>query len=275
MKIFLTGSTGFLGKSIVEYLPMYDYFRYQRGDDVHKALDTFNPDVIIHSAAEIYDETKMVNSNIKLTDEITSWIIWNNVKLIYMGSSSEYGRVTKPMEEVDECIPTSMYALSKLIGTIECQRISHYFNKDISIIRPFSVYGPNEPARRLIPTIYENLKVGGNSTIMEGCHDFVYIEDFVKAVDILIHAPKQLGEIYNIGYGMSYTNREIFEKMATYMNVQRPLVEFIQRKKTCDSDVWVCNNLKFCNRFDFKYTNSIDIGLKKYIYWREKLCQHN
>jgi len=275
MKIFLTGATGFLGKSIVEYLPNNEYCLYSRGENVTNKLNYFSPDVIIHSAGEIYNELEMYKSNILLTEDILNWVSVNDVKLIYFGSSSEYGKVDKHMSESDECFPVSMYALTKLLGTKRCQQLARLEFKDIKIIRPFSVFGPNEPERRLIPTLYNNLFKGLPIKIIEGSHDFVYIKDFIRAVETILNGPITYGQIYNVGSGTSYTNREVFHKMVNLMGIKNPDVTFINEKKKCDSEFWICDNSKIKKTFDFNFEYTLDSGLREYIYWKQNLCQQN
>lgn len=269
MKIFITGASGFLGKSIIQYLPEYEYYQYCRGDDVKKCLEEYQPNIIIHSAGEIYNNDLMFNSNVLLTLDILDWVKRNPVKLLYFGSSSEYGKTDKPMAESDKCNPCTQYATTKLWGTTLCRAISNKYNSDIAIIRPFSVYGPNEPNHRLIPTIFNNIETNKKIKLIDGFHDYIYIEDFVRFVDLIMNFGKFHGEIFNIGSGYSYSNFEIYHKILELFDTDHHPVEFCDSVKECDSPIWVCDTSKVRHRFNFIPKFDIDNGLKCYKLWRE------
>lgn len=266
MKIYITGSTGFLGKSIVELLPEHNYYKYKRGESVVNTLNNFKPDIIIHCAGEIYDETQMYISNIKLTEDIINWVKLNDVKMIYFGSSSEYGIVSEPMSEDMTCIPITYYAASKLWGTQKCIQTSIDFNKDICVVRPFSVYGKNEPEKRLIPTIRKKLINQNDISLIKGNHDFIYIKDFVRCIDLIIKSTKTKGEIFNVGSGISFSNTEIFNMMFNIINPACASVKFVNETKRCDSPTWVCNTTKAYNILQFKCEYTVENGLKEFIY---------
>lgn len=271
MKIFLTGSTGFLGKSIKQQLP-YEFFCYKRGSDMIADLDTFNPDVIIHSAAEIYNELEMYESNVLLTRKILDWVRYNNSKMIYFGSSSEYGHSDKAMSETDICKPTSFYGLTKLVGTEDCLRTARDYNCNITVLRPFSVYGKNEPEKRLIPTLRKNLIHNLPITLIEGTHDFIHIDDFVDIVRLLVECKdieKTKGQIYNAGYGQSFSNREIYEVMKKLIAPPAVNITFLDKTKLCDSPLWLCNNIKLKKMFDFNFKYTVEKGLQEYIIYYE------
>jgi len=273
MKIFLTGSTGFLGKSIKQQLQdKFVFFCYERGSDIITDLNTFNPDVIIHSAAEIYSEIKMYESNVILTRKILDWVKSNNSKMIYFGSSSEYGYSTKAMSETDICAPTSLYGLTKLIGTEDCLKTAKDYNRNITVLRPFSVYGKNEPDKRLIPTLRKNLTHNLPITLIEGTHDFIHIDDFVRIVELIIECndlEKTQGQIYNAGRGQSFSNREIYEAMKNIIAPTTVDITFLNKTKPCDSPLWLCDNIKLQETFNFNFKYTVEKGLQEYIIYYE------
>jgi len=266
MKIYITGSTGFLGKSIVELLPQHNYYKYKRGESVIDTLNNLKPDIIIHSAGEIYNESQMYVSNIKLTESILDWVKVNDVKMIYFGSSSEYGIVNKPMNESMECIPVTYYAASKLWGTQKCIQTSIDYNKDICVVRPFSVYGKNEPERRLIPTLRKKLIDKTDISLIKGDHDFIYIKDFVRCIELIIDSTKTKGEIFNVGSGISYSNADILNIMLKIINPSVASVKFLNDIKQCDSQTWICDTTKSYNILNFKCEYTVESGLKEFIY---------
>ena len=59
MKILITGSTGFIGKNLLEHFSENDCYPFTRGENLYVTLRKFRPDMVINSAAEIYEPHKM------------------------------------------------------------------------------------------------------------------------------------------------------------------------------------------------------------------------
>lgn len=266
MKIFLTGQSGFIGKNISEYYSNNNQlFFYKRNSDITFELENFKPDIIIHSAAEIYKNEEMFDSNVVLTYNILEYCRKNNiVKLIYLGSSSEYGKVDEKMSENLTCNPYSIYAATKSCGTLLCQSYSRVYKFQCAIIRPFSVFGKYEPQHRLIPKLFESSLTGKKIELINGNHDFIYIKDFLLYFDLILKTPEEnFVNIYNIGSGNQYSNLEVLKIIEDITNKK---INFTLKKETKiqDSDLWVCDNSLIYKKFGSNINYTLQQGLIDY-----------
>lgn len=272
MKIFITGSTGFLGKAIIHFLPQHTYYCYRRGDDINQQLHDFQPDIIIHSAGEIYKEDQMISSNILLTHSILEFVKVNkHIKMLYFGSSSEYGKKTAAMRETDVCDPQNLYAATKTAGTLMCQAYARSHDCDICVIRPFSVYGDFEPIHRLIPTLYNKISANETINLIQGTHDFIYIRDFVDLIELVIYASKSYtqADVINAGTGICHTNVQVAEIFAKILN--KPALYTSQNTyKHCDSPWWVCDVQHARTKYNFIAKHTLEHGLVQYTIYRNE-----
>ena len=272
MKIFLTGGTGFLGKAIMRVLSHHSYFVYCRGNDISQQLHDFDPDAIIHSAGEIYKEDLMISSNILLTHTILEYVkTHNNVKMIYFGSSSEYGKKLGAMSETDFCDAQNLYAATKAAGTLMCQAYARSYDCDICVVRPFSVYGDYEPAHRLVPTLYDKITNNQPITLIRGTHDFIYILDFVNLIKKVLESPKNItqADIVNAGTGICHTNDQVAETFARVLNMPVNYT-LVDKFKECDSPRWVCDEAHAKSQYDFVAKFNLENGLRRYTMYRNE-----
>jgi nucleoside-diphosphate-sugar epimerase len=141
MKIYITGATGFLGLSFVDHYQYSDQVcGHVRGQDVIAGLDFFKPDLILHCAGEIYDSELMFNTNIVMTQNILEWVRHNpSTRMIYIGSSSEYGIADHATKETDPINPVDIYQATKGAGTLLCQGYSRFYKLQIAVARILEV----------------------------------------------------------------------------------------------------------------------------------------
>jgi nucleoside-diphosphate-sugar epimerase len=217
MKYIITGYTGFIGKSLLERLTNQETLligrNWQTDPELHNKIQIFNPDYIIHCAAEIKDSSKTFESNILMTNWLLN--VTQNIDykaFISLGSSSEYGNTSYPMSEKELLKPRTMYEATKGASTLLCQGFAREYNKPIAVVRPFSVYGAYEPDNRLIPTLFRNFKNNTISKISLGVHDFIHIDDFIDGIFSVLYSEKEimLGDIVHFGSGVQYSNVEVF-----------------------------------------------------------------
>ena len=266
MKILITGENGFIAKNLVNfYKNNNDVITTSREDseNIYNKLQIFNPDIIFHCAAEIVDNEKMFDSNILLTYNILEYCknSKNIKRLIIIGSSSEYGRKTKPMSETDFLEPETIYEGTKAACTMLSKAYSHTYNIPIFIIRPFTIYGKYMKKTKFLQVLFEKKNNNDKQlSVSNGVHDYVYIDDFINAVDNIINKNQHTFDIVNVGSGVQKTNLEIvkiFEKTFDYKFVSINKCE----SKPYDSDVWVCDTSKLNNYYVCE--TEIKSGLKK------------
>ena len=241
-KIAVTGSSGFLGKHFLDKVKA-NYHLYNKGSLIRDIIN-YEPDYIYHFAAELYSEADMLQSNVILTQELleATRFLPNLKAFIYIGSSSEYGRKSRPMKETDYLDPTTMYEATKGAGTLLCQAYARSRGVPVVIARPFSLYGKHEPAHRFIPTVINKIINNETISIAPGVHDFIHIDDFIDGLLMIAEDPKP-AEIYNFGTGVQTSNEELVSLIEKIMK-KKANKEIVPPLHTYDSDSWVADSTK-------------------------------
>ncbi|WP_141053794.1 MULTISPECIES: NAD-dependent epimerase/dehydratase family protein [Aliarcobacter] len=216
MNIFITGSNGFIGTHLKEYLNK-NYSKYNLFTPSSKDLDLVNEeevdnyilgnkiDIIIHLANKGGDRTTVDMKNVT---EYNLRIFFNiakhekNVKkIISFGSGAEYSK-HKPIVDAHEedyldAQPLDEYGFYKSIT-------SKYIEKSDNIVqlRIFGAYGEYENYRFKFITnaIVKNLlklPIVINKNVY---FDYIYIDDLLRMIDWTIHNETK-EKIYNVTTG--------------------------------------------------------------------------
>ena len=192
MKIFLTGSEGFIGSHLAEKLVksghdltclvLYNSFNSWgwldkidnkikknikivtgdvRDEFLIKSLIKKNTDVVINLAALIgipysYRSPKSYfeTNSIGILNILNSTLGSNVKKIIHTSTSEVYGTPKYiPIDENHLVSAQSPYAASKIAA--DQIALSYYksFNSPVTILRPFNTFGPRQSLRAIIPTI--------------------------------------------------------------------------------------------------------------------------
>lgn len=143
-------------------------------------------------------------------------------RVIYAESSALYeGTGIFPTPET-ESAPRSFYAVSKLAGANFAEAFTRFHGLDTTALRYFGVYGPRQDYRRTIPPVMSAfiLKMlrGESPTIYgngEKRRDFIYVDDVNDFHIRCLEDRRTVGETYNLGSGVPYSVKEIYERVAT------------------------------------------------------------
>lgn len=267
MKIFITGTTGFLGQSLKEHFkPNNEIVEYIRGSDIVNALEVSKPDLIIHCAGEIYNANVMYKTNVFMVQEILEWVRRNpSTRMIQIGSSSEYGPVPRPSHENDPINPQNVYEATKGAATLMCQGYARHYNLDVCVARIYSGYGPYERPHRLFPRLYRAFFENEPMKLYDGVHDFIYINDFVRGIGLLVDSKWPRGEIVNFGSGLQYRNREVLTAWEQVTGRTAPIEYVDQFSKPHDTNFWCCDTSYARAQYKFQTEYSLDQGIKDMI----------
>ncbi len=182
-------------------------------DAVDGLLAGARPDWIFHLAAHgAYswqtDLRKIVATNVVgAANLLESSLAVGFESFVSAGSSSEYGFRPTATNESDPVEPNSAYAVSKAAAAILFRQTSLAHDLPITTLRLYSVFGPWEDPKRLIPALVCNGVAGRLPALVnpEIARDFVYVDDVVEAFVLTARTRVAAGAIFNVGSGVETT----------------------------------------------------------------------
>ena len=264
MKILITGTSGFIGKSFQEHFEQTnEVVTWSRNSiSLTAALNLYRPELILHCAAEIYNADVMQQSNIGLVYEILEWQRLNPAaRMITIGSSAEYGPVDRATRETDRINPQNVYEATKGAATLLCQGYARQFGIHTCVSRIYSGYGAYERSRRLFPTLYRAFFKNEPMTVFEGVHDFIYIKDFIRGIEILIAHDWPAGELVNFGSGVQTTNSQVLAAWERVTGRQAPVTFKDSFMRAHDTLVWQCDTAYAREQYGFTTEYTLDAGI--------------
>jgi nucleoside-diphosphate-sugar epimerase len=139
--------------------------------------------------------------------------------IVVAGSSSEYGRVSRPHAETDPPHPESDYAWTKATATAWCEWKGRAANAAITTLRLYSVYGPWEEPSRLVTYVMGCCLRREYPQVTAGTQprDIIYVDDAIA----LLKIASQLANVRDIGFHLSLAGIVTFPKALELKEVAR------------------------------------------------------
>lgn len=197
--VLITGSTGYIGRNLLQYLHQEAGVECLCADRTHgydlsvtgwtDRLPDREIDLVFHLAQsrryrEFPDGAKdMFAVNLSSTAELLEWSRTHGVKTFFLASSgSVYAPASGRLAETAPCSPVSMYAATKYAAEVVAQPYQRFFQ--VIVGRLFGVYGPGHQ-RMLIAETAAKIKLDQPITLAGGVGIYLtplYVGDCTKTV---------------------------------------------------------------------------------------------
>lgn len=251
MKIIVTGSSGFIGRHVVNALEFCGHgvseVDIDNGKDITDLTDEDfkSIDAVIHLATYSLiksreDPAEAFRVNVGGLVHLLELCVENNVKLIMASASSVYGvPAYLPVNESHSLKPVSIYGVTKR----SMEDIVEIYHKtkglDYLVFRFTNVYGPGQ-VNGIVPATINNIKNGSPITLTGTgmqTRDFVFIDDVVYFILRGLESDKT--GVYNLGSGIETSIRSIVYIIGDLIG-EKPLVLYTdsdddERERFCTS----------------------------------------
>ena len=227
-KILVTGASGFIGRHFVQHARTNgsDVITADRasGDIETEATWRAFPkaDVIVHLAGKSFvpdswrEPNEFLRSNFLGTIAAVNYCRQHQARLIFLSSYAYAVRTTLPIAESSPLHATNPYALTKQLSEEVCQFFAEHYGVDVTVLRPFNVYGADQGASFLIPSIIRAVESGEAIRVrdLEPKRDYVHVDDVVRAMFAATTGPAGYS-VFNIGSGISHSVAEVIALIQT------------------------------------------------------------
>lgn len=323
MRILVTGGAGFIGSNLIlhlhenrpdfqilnldklSYASDLQYLKSIKGSDrywfkrvnitnreaVNDAIQKFNPDGVIHLAAESHVDNSIsgpepfIYSNVVGTFNVLDECrrLWGNgnggKRFLHVSTDEVYGTLGDMnfFTENTPYAPNSPYSASKAGSDFIVRSYFHTYGMNVITTNCSNNFGPHQHNEKLIPTVIRTALNGEPIPVYgegKNIRDWLYVRDHCEALTLAFEHGKA-GETYKIGGDNEWKNIELVQKICTLLNEEigngpngdyRSLITFVQDRAGHDYRYAIdCSKIK--NELGWKPEDNFESHLRETVKW--------
>lgn len=260
-KILVTGSTGFVGRSLCNFLkssgytviptsrtepPKQSEFNYFVSGNINEATDWSNiltaVDVVIHLAARAHivnDRSENPLAEYRLANTLPTIKLARDAiragvrRFIFVSSVGVNGAETfgDPYRSTDIAAPHSPYAISKYEAELELRSLFQGIGSELVILRPPLIYGLDAPGNfaLIMGLVKKRLPIPlGN---INNKRSFIALENFLDLLEVCISHPKAGNKTLLISDGVDLSTSEFVKLVGVLIN-KKPILFWLPPRLT-------------------------------------------
>ena len=321
--VLVTGGAGFIGSAVCRHLvgaganvlnvdkltyagnlellatidnaPNYRFARIDICDRpaIADALQAFQPDHVIHLAAESHVDRSITGSDAFVHTNILGTFsmleaaraYWlglagdkrDGFRFLHVSTDEVYGSLGDEglFVETTPYDPSSPYSASKAASDHLVSAWAHTYKFPAVISNCSNNYGPYHFPEKLIPLVILNA-VHGKSLPVYGAgtnvRDWLYVEDHARALDVIVSRGR-IGEKYNVGGRNERRNIDVVRTICAILDRLRPasrsyaeLVTYVTDRPGHDLR-YAIDATKLEQELGWRAQENFDTGIEKTVRW--------
>ncbi len=262
--------------------------------EVQRVFRTYNPDIVMHLAAESHVDRSIDNANDFIQTNIIGTYtlleiaknyfsaIDNNRKEMFrfhhISTDEVYGDLDGTDDlftEITSYSPSSPYSASKASSDHLVRAWQRTYNLPTLITNCSNNYGPFHFPEKLIPLMILNALDGKSLPIYgkgEQIRDWLFVEDHARAL-VKVATKGNIGETYNIGGHNEKQNIEVVKTICSILDKKVPkdrpyqdLITFVKDRPGHDIR-YAIDASKIAKDLDWTPEEDFESGLEKTVDW--------